>query len=97
MTGVDLARETRAFLARAAALAAAATAFLVILPGAAPSLAATQLFASGFERTTGLGTPYGCSISCWQDITGTDWVTGNTWPPEIWGGTGSLQFWRMPT
>ena len=79
-------------LAARVAVLAAATAFLVTLPGVvATSLASTRLFASGFESATGLGAPSSCYTSCWQNLTGTNSVTGNAWPPKIWGGTASLQ------
>jgi hypothetical protein len=47
---------------------------------------AQLIFKSGFEGST-LGSPYGCSTSCWQDIFGRDANTGFAWPVRLWGNT----------
>ena len=48
----------------------------------------TLLFRSGFEGSVSLTAPHNCDQSnCHQELTGTDSVTGSTWPPIIGGGT----------
>jgi hypothetical protein len=50
------------------------------------------LFSSGFEGLTALSPPSGCyGTGCWQDIVGTDSVTGFAWPPKFWGGSTKFQ------
>src|SRR4051812_46620787 len=51
-----------------------------------PSYAAQLLFKSSFEGSLLLGEPYDCGTSCWQEIKGSDRVTGYSWPPQIWQG-----------
>jgi len=58
------------------------------VPAPTPS-GAKLLFKSGFEGVTALGSLLMYGNGAWQDITGTDSQTGFTWPPKIWGGTGS--------
>jgi hypothetical protein len=63
----------------------------LFLGSASPSYAAQLLFKSSFEGSLLLGKPYDCGTSCWQDIKGSDSVTGHSWPPQIWRGGGRLQ------
>jgi hypothetical protein len=45
-----------------------------------------MLFRSGYEPGVSLATPTDCySNGCWQDATGTDSSTGNTWPAPLSG------------
>jgi hypothetical protein len=47
----------------------------------------TLLFRSGFENAVGMGAPTDCyGTGCWQPVSGTDFATGFTWPPQIWNG-----------
>src|SRR4051812_46113525 len=62
----------------------------LFLGSASPSYAAKLLFKSSFEGSL-LGKPYDCGTSCWQDIKGSDSVTGYSWAPQIWRGGGKLQ------
>lgn len=49
------------------------------------------LFSSGFEGVT-LAAPHDVdSAGGWQNVTGTDSVTGHSWPTKLWGGTSSIQ------
>lgn len=49
------------------------------------------LFSSGFEGVS-LAAPRNVDSSGgWQDVTGTDSVTGYSWPTKLWGGTSSIQ------
>lgn len=49
------------------------------------------LFSSGFEGVS-LAAPRDVnSAQAWQDVTGTDAVTGYSWPTKLWGGTSSIQ------
>jgi hypothetical protein len=64
---------------------------LFLFLGSAPSsYAAKLLFKSNFEGLL-LGEPYDCETSCWQDIKGSDPVSGYSWAPQIWEGGGRLQ------
>jgi hypothetical protein len=66
--------------------------FVALSAANSNSFASQLLFASGFEGTVAVGKPYECSASsCFQDIFGTDGMTGHNWPPRIWSGHGSLQ------
>lgn len=49
--------------------------------------AAPVLVASGFEGGVALAAPAGG----WQDIIGTDGVTGTAWPLRLWGGRSRIQ------
>jgi len=62
----------------------------LFLGSASSSYAAELLFKSSFEGLL-LGKPYDCETSCWQDIEGSDPVTGYSWAPQIWRGGGKLQ------
>src|SRR5262249_25770160 len=43
---------------------------------------ASMLFWSGFENGVSVGAPRDCyAAGCWQDVQGTDSVSGFTWPP----------------
>lgn len=64
---------------------------LLFLGPESPSHAAKILFKSNFEGSLLLGRPYDCGTSCWQDIKGSDPVTGHTWGPQIWRGEAKLQ------
>ena len=80
---------------------ALAAALLVTTPAGAPARAeardttpapARLLFWSGFEKGVSVGEPRDCYASgCWQDLAGTDSVSGFSWPPRIAGGTGAFQ------
>jgi len=53
---------------------------------------AKLLFSSGFEGTTALEAPANCfTTGCWQNVVGTDSITGFSWPPNI-GVASSLKF-----
>ena len=53
---------------------------------------ANLLFASGFEAGVSLASPRDIHADeAWQDLVGTDSVTGYTWPTQLWGGTSSIQ------
>lgn len=57
-----------------------------------PDSTAQLLFSSGFEGSVRIAAPTDFSgTSGWQDIIGTDSVTGYSWPPSIWGGGGRFQ------
>src|SRR5262245_55266996 len=59
---------------------------------------ASLLFWSGFDGAIAPGAPYDCwGNGCWQDMTGTDTVTGFTWPPRVNGGVGRFQLLSNPT
>ena len=47
---------------------------------------ARLLFSSGFEGSIALSAPSLDGNGAWQDIVGTDSMTGSTWPDNIWGG-----------
>jgi hypothetical protein len=64
---------------------------LLFLGSASAGNAANVLFKSSFEGSLLLGKPYDCGTSCWQDIKGSDSVTGYSWPPQIWRGGAKLQ------
>lgn len=50
-----------------------------------------MLFSSGFEGVA-LAAPHDVdSAGAWQNVTGTDSVTGQSWPTRLWGGTSSIQ------
>jgi hypothetical protein len=50
---------------------------------------ARLIFSTGFEGSTALESPNNCfSTGCWQNLVGTDSVTGFSWPPSL----GSLRF-----
>jgi hypothetical protein len=51
------------------------------------------LFWSGFEgNDLAVGEPRDCyNAGCWQDLVGTDSVTGFSWPPRIAGGKAAFQ------
>jgi hypothetical protein len=50
------------------------------------------LFWSGFEGDVSVGAPYSCyTKGCWQDLRGTDSMSGFSWPPRIKGGSASFQ------
>lgn len=50
------------------------------------------LFWSGFEGGVSVGAPYDCyAFGCWQNLLGTDSISGFTWPPRIAGGDGAFQ------
>jgi hypothetical protein len=80
---------------------ALAAAVLMTMPAGAPAHAearaaraapARLLFWSGFEDGVSVGAPRDCySAGCWQDLVGTDSVSGFSWPPKIAGGTGAFQ------
>lgn len=82
----------RSTFVRLALLAFVLVSGLALAP---PAPASTLLFKSGYEDSTTLSLPYGCwgptTGGCWQDITGTDSTTGFAWPPNVWGGSGTLQ------
>ncbi|KRR16788.1 hypothetical protein CQ14_14460 [Bradyrhizobium lablabi] len=63
----------------------------IFLGSATPSYAAQLLFKSSFEGSLLFGEPYECGTSCWQDIKGSDAVTGYSWSPQIWQGVGMFQ------
>ena len=53
---------------------------------------ANLLFWSGFEGGVSVAPPRDCySSGCWQDVVGSDSVSGFTWPPRIAGGGGQIQ------
>jgi hypothetical protein len=57
------------------------------------------LFWTGFEGTTKLDKLQQADCwnnGCWQDLSGTDSVTGFNWPPRIWGGTARYQMLTNP-
>jgi hypothetical protein len=59
---------------------------------AARAAPARLLFWSGFEDGVSVGAPRDCySAGCWQDLVGTDSVSGFSWPPKIAGGSGAFQ------
>ena len=52
---------------------------------------ATALFKTGFDGAS-IGAPYSCATNtCFQNIDGTDPVTGYTWPAKVWSMTGRFQ------
>jgi len=52
-----------------------------------PFASANLLFGSDFEGAVALSAPSDCwGTGCWQNIIGTDSITGFAWPPNIWGG-----------
>src|SRR5690606_15873558 len=54
-------------------------------PGDVPS---GLLFWSGFDGNITFGTPSNCySKGCWQEMGGTDSVTGFSWPPNVGGSS----------
>jgi hypothetical protein len=56
------------------------------------TMPASLLFWSGFEGGVSVGAPRDCySSGCWQDVAGSDSVSGFTWPPRIGGGGGQIQ------
>ncbi|HTP38081.1 MAG TPA: hypothetical protein VMI92_00760 [Steroidobacteraceae bacterium] len=60
---------------------------LVALPWAAHA-SGTLVFMSGFDSSTSIGSPTNCGTSpsfCWESITGSDSVSGYSWPPQFWG------------
>ncbi len=67
------------------------SALLLPLGLALPSHAAEILFKSSFEGSLLLSKPYECQTSCWQDIRGSDALTGDSWAPQAWLGDGKLQ------
>jgi hypothetical protein len=59
--------------------------------GSGATKPASLLFWSGFEGVS-VSAPRDCySSGCWQDVVGTDSVSGFAWPPRIAGGGGQLQ------
>ena len=53
---------------------------------------ASLLFWSGFENGVSVSPPRDCYASgCWQDVVGSDSVSGFTWPPRVGGGGGQMQ------
>jgi len=57
---------------------------------ASNSSSATLLFKSTFGKGVALAQPGDCgSLGCYQPVTGTDQSTGYSWPPNIWGSTGT--------
>jgi hypothetical protein len=53
--------------------------------------AARMLFGSGFEGALNVAAPTDCwGTGCWQDLLGTDSITGYSWPGNLWGGGGKF-------
>jgi len=53
---------------------------------------ASLIFWSGFENGVSMGAPRNCySAGCWQDVLGTDALSGFSWPPKVGGGGGQFQ------
>ena len=64
----------------------------VSTPPASGSTPPGMLFWSGYEGAIAPGTPFECyKNGCWQELNGTDSVTGFTWPPKVSGSAGKFQ------